>query len=83
MTQTQLNNYALSLQCCLAEKASCLAESQMIGNANNKERVKFIMASIYWRIIRQHDLNETCLTNDELCQIVRFTKNYCNDKCNC
>lgn len=77
LTQTDLDNYSLKLQCCLGLKSSEMATKQMIGGVNIGDRIKFIMSTIYLDILRDHDINETCLKNDDLCTMLKYTRTYC------
>lgn len=82
-SQTDLDNYILSIQCKIGTKASTLATAQMIGNNSNNDRIKFIFAVIGYEILIDHDINETCLTNDDICKLVTFYNRLFKRDCNC
>lgn len=82
MTQTELDNFILYSQCKIGNKVNSIANSLKIGELNTKDLTKVFFATVGNKILSRVDIDESCLTEDKVCSIARYTKKYFRE-CGC
>jgi len=95
ITQQNIEDFYLQIQCCLATKGLDIARKLSVDSICYEDKVNFILAHIYKKIIRVYNDGYTdngvvfpaydCLDEDTMCNMINFLKNYCssNNNCNC
>jgi hypothetical protein len=82
LTETQFNNFAYKVQCCLADKADALRYNLRVGNATPEDINLFIFATIYNKILTRLGFNQTCLEESAFCKVIQYLRWYCKE-CAC
>ncbi len=87
-TPENIYNFSAWAQCKLAIAGKQLANRMAYEDPCIEEKLKFILAQIYKKIIQNYT-SDSCITEDELCAMISFVKkyldttSYSNNNCNC